>query len=679
MNLEPRWTQEGISLARLALALLLLAHGSVHAALLFQERFEGPGYENSGWVEIGLPDPDYNAPALEGTNSLHLAGVELVRRSFSYSDNFHLYFRVLWNRWDAYNNVIDWEDATTATTASIYADNDKLLLLHGRASALGRTSILENTVYHLWLDWTRGSGVDGTMQLFLSTDGFKPAEPEAVLTNGTGTAVDRMYVGPASPGADVVFDSFLVSDGPMGDTPDANRVPTLSEVSNQTMDQDTSLSPIGLTVSDAETEAAALVLTAWSSDPALVPANALVLGGSGRSRTLTITPSPGAIGVTTITLRLSDGNRMANGAFLLTVRSTNQPPGSEFFLTEWFDGPGYETPGWEEIGTPNPDYTNIVLEGSESLHCSGPQLIRRPFRSDGGFHFYLEARWNTYAPYNTVLLWEDASTSISACLYADLDRLLLVHGQASALGTTRIEEGTAYHLWVDWALGTGSNGTMQLFISTNGTKPLTAEAMIMDGTGLAVDRLYVGPSGAGPDMLFDRLLASSQPIGSNPNPHLAPIQILLAPRDTLGLVGRAAVLRVAAGSDLPLRYQWEKAGVEIPGATNDSLSFAALHFSDAGYFAVRLDNGEIVVRAGASLEVLPALPRPRFTSIQHNGLHPVLTFGVVSGATYHVEYRDSASGLEWLLLATITGTGGTESVVDPGEMTPSRVYRVWAE
>jgi hypothetical protein len=408
-----------------------------------------------------------------------------------------------------------------------------------------------------------------------------------------------------------------------------------------------------------------------------VPANALVLAGSGSSRTLTITPSPGAIGVTTITLRLSDGNRMASGAFLLTVRSTNHASGSEFFLAEGFDGPGYETPGWEEIGTPNPDYTNLVLEGSESLHCSGPQNIRRPFKSDRDFHFYFQAQWNTYDTYNAVLVWEDASGSISACVYADFDRLLLVHGQASALGTTRIEEGTAYHLWVDWALGTGSNGTMQLFISTNGTKPLTAEAMVTNGTGLAVDRLYVGPSGAGPDMVFDRLLASTQPIGSNPDP--APIQILHAPRHTVGLVGRAAVLRVAAGSDLPLRYQWEKAGVEIPGATNDSLSFAALHFSDEGYFAVRLDNGEILVRAGASLEVLPALPRPRFTSIQHNGLHPVLTFGVVSGATYHVEYRDSASGLEWLLLATITGTGETESVVDPEGMTPSRVYRVWAE
>src|SRR5947207_5828407 len=102
-----RW----FSLLVLALTLAMATGmaGEARADILFQEGFEGLGYENLGWIEVGAPDPDYASPALEGENSLRLAGIQLVRRSFVYSDSFHLYFRVAWKIWDPYNNILVWQ------------------------------------------------------------------------------------------------------------------------------------------------------------------------------------------------------------------------------------------------------------------------------------------------------------------------------------------------------------------------------------------------------------------------------------------------------------------------------------------------------------------------------------------------------------------------------------------
>ncbi|HXI51970.1 MAG TPA: hypothetical protein VNH84_10710, partial [Candidatus Saccharimonadales bacterium] len=232
-------------LTLLLLGLAVAAAGSARAAILFSEDFEGLGYENTGWIEaVGSPDPDYTAVPLHGAQSLRCNGVQIARRPFAYSTAFYMYFRVRWNSWDPFNNVIDWEDPGTATTASIFADASKLQITHGGHSQLGTTTILENTTYHIWLEWTKGTGSDGTFAMYISTDGVKPGSPEANVTNGNGNAVDRMFVGPFSDGEDVIFDEILVSDAPIGDSPDANHPPTISSISDQTISQGTATGPI---------------------------------------------------------------------------------------------------------------------------------------------------------------------------------------------------------------------------------------------------------------------------------------------------------------------------------------------------------------------------------------------------------------------------------------------------
>jgi len=108
----------------------------------------------------------------------------------------------------------------------------------------------------------------------------------------------------------------------------ANTAPTITAIGNRTTPEDTATPAIAFTVADAETAAASLVVTASSSNPAVVantPA-ALALGGTGGSRTLVVTPQPDASGTTTITVTVSDGTLSAPASFVLTVTSVNDPP-----------------------------------------------------------------------------------------------------------------------------------------------------------------------------------------------------------------------------------------------------------------------------------------------------------------------------------------------------------------
>ncbi len=100
--------------------------------------------------------------------------------------------------------------------------------------------------------------------------------------------------------------------------------PTVSAVPNQALRPNTSTGPLAFAVGDVDSAAAGLVVTAVSSNPALVPPARLVLGGSAASRTVTITPRSVRAGQATITLTVTDPDGLsATTTFTVTVA---QPP-----------------------------------------------------------------------------------------------------------------------------------------------------------------------------------------------------------------------------------------------------------------------------------------------------------------------------------------------------------------
>ncbi len=105
-----------------------------------------------------------------------------------------------------------------------------------------------------------------------------------------------------------------------------NTAPTISDVANQTIDEDGATGALAFTVGDAETAPGSLGVSAVSNNQALIPNGNLVLGGSGANRTITATPVQDGNGTATITVTVSDGSATSNDTFTVTVDPINDAP-----------------------------------------------------------------------------------------------------------------------------------------------------------------------------------------------------------------------------------------------------------------------------------------------------------------------------------------------------------------
>ena len=137
--------------------------------------------------------------------------------------------------------------------------------------------------------------------------------------NQLGTATITLTVGDGTGGT--AADSFVLTVTAVND------LPTISDTTDKTTNEDTATPALAVTIGDAETPAASLTFSASSSNPTLVPTGNIVFGGSGANRTVTLIPAPDQPGTTTITLTVTDGNGgSANDTFVLTVIPVNDPP-----------------------------------------------------------------------------------------------------------------------------------------------------------------------------------------------------------------------------------------------------------------------------------------------------------------------------------------------------------------
>lgn len=124
-------------------------------------------------------------------------------------------------------------------------------------------------------------------------------------------------------GGTLRYDLMTIS----GSTATGNLPPTISSLTNQILRVNGSLTDIPFTVGDTETPAADLTLSATSSNPDLVPVNAITFGGEGENRSFSLTPTFFASGTATITITVTDGGgKTSSSSFSLSVLPDNTAP-----------------------------------------------------------------------------------------------------------------------------------------------------------------------------------------------------------------------------------------------------------------------------------------------------------------------------------------------------------------
>jgi hypothetical protein len=122
------------------------------------------------------------------------------------------------------------------------------------------------------------------------------------------------------------IDYLLPGTGTPAPAPAPNAAPTLDPLSNLTMNQNASMQTVSLTgiSSGAANEAQSLQITAFSSNPALIPTPSIFYSSPNSSGALTFRPAAGQAGTATISVTVNDGqagNNMIVRTFTVTVNS----------------------------------------------------------------------------------------------------------------------------------------------------------------------------------------------------------------------------------------------------------------------------------------------------------------------------------------------------------------------
>ncbi len=105
-----------------------------------------------------------------------------------------------------------------------------------------------------------------------------------------------------------------------------NDAPTIAAISNQTMNEDSSL-VVNFTIDDIDSALTCTGRVTGSSSNTGILANAgIVIGGTYPNCTATLTPLANQNGAVTVTLSVTDGGLSANSAFTLTVNAIDDAP-----------------------------------------------------------------------------------------------------------------------------------------------------------------------------------------------------------------------------------------------------------------------------------------------------------------------------------------------------------------
>jgi uncharacterized protein (DUF1800 family) len=222
-----------------------------------------------------------------------------------------------------YTLANDATNATTGLTAStpVYSGNTLTLSVSGMADA---------TTYSLTA--TNIAAADGSGTLLSAVVRFRTLLGDS---NGNGQVsvadIAMVKANSGQPltlfnfrsdlncnGSITVADIALVksrSGGSVVGGATTNTPPTIGTIPDQVATGDQASDPVGFSIGDAETPAAALAVKATSSDQNLLPDANITLGGTGASRTISVTPNPNVTGTCQVTVTVTDGLATASTVF----------------------------------------------------------------------------------------------------------------------------------------------------------------------------------------------------------------------------------------------------------------------------------------------------------------------------------------------------------------------------
>jgi hypothetical protein len=223
-------------------------------------------------------------------------------------------------------------------------------------------TVSPNSVTFTSLNWS----VPQTVTVTGVNDAIDDGDIAYTIVTGAATSADSLYAG---------LDPSDVSVTNIDN--DALTPPTISDIANQTTNEDTPLANIPFVVGDAETAVGSLLVTASSSDTTLFPPGSITLGGSGANRTISLSPAANLSGTATITVTVEDGDgSTTTDTFTVQVTAVNDAPTLNPIasLPALPNSPGLQTLSLTGITAGGGESQNLTVTATSS----NPALIPNP-------------------------------------------------------------------------------------------------------------------------------------------------------------------------------------------------------------------------------------------------------------------------------------------------------------
>ncbi len=179
-----------------------------------------------------------------------------------------------------------------------------------------------------------------------------------------------------------------------------------------------------------------------------------------------------------------------------------------WIIKQGFEGTGYdnaETWTGTGSGTVDPDYTGLVLVGSQSLRLvssTTTSSTRVEFAGQSKFFCRWQMRLVSVGTGNQIIATIRVTATVRATLTIASGKLRVTSSGGTANDSANnVPTGTDIYLWFEYESGTGSNAVTRAGWSTDATKPTLSaggatSCVSANGTGTDnVTRLYLGHTG----------------------------------------------------------------------------------------------------------------------------------------------------------------------------------------
>ena len=266
--------------------------------------------------------------------------------------------------------VSDGENTATETfDVTVTAENDAPTI-----STIANQNIAEDTSVSD-LAFTIGDLETDSDSLVLTKDSSNPSLVPLSNIVITGTGDNRLLnITPLENQFGTTNITITVDDGEETDyttfsviVSPVNDLPTITEIDDVNVIEDEEITGVEFTYGDVDTTSGLLVISAVSSNKALIPDENIVFTGSGFTKNIGITQTPNMSGQSTITVSIYDQVGTTTEQFIVTIQSENDNP----TITEIDD----------QVTNMNEDINHIEFLADDAETSSG-LLIVTSFSSD---------------------------------------------------------------------------------------------------------------------------------------------------------------------------------------------------------------------------------------------------------------------------------------------------------